>query len=164
MSLVLTYEFFINGSYAIIYFSASKTLNFYITLINTILYLTLVFCHLTIILINPGIPPRSYHASEFMKTEQYQRLSQEKRKQYAYCEICHIICPPQCQIEHCEECNICVMKYDHHCFWTGKCITKRNIWAFYIFLFGTLTYIIVFFVTLIIWLCELSDRAGKKQL
>lgn len=36
---------------------------------------------------------------------------------------------------HCYECGVCVDQLDHHCPWTGKCIAKRNIQTFRIFLF-----------------------------
>ena len=37
---------------------------------------------------------------------------------------------------HCEECHICIEGRDHHCAWCGKCIGKRNLISFYIWLFS----------------------------
>lgn len=37
-------------------------------------------------------------------------------------------------ITHCLICDKCVVGFNHHCFWVNKCIGKRNISAFYIFL------------------------------
>ena len=34
---------------------------------------------------------------------------------------------------HCDLCDICIEKYDHHCVWTGHCIGKNNKITFYIF-------------------------------
>ena len=39
---------------------------------------------------------------------------------------------------HCFDCNVCVEGYDHHCPWTGKCIGKKNLPFFYIFLMSIL--------------------------
>lgn len=35
---------------------------------------------------------------------------------------------------HCYECEVCVKDLDHHCPWTGKCIGRKNLQFFYLFL------------------------------
>ena len=35
---------------------------------------------------------------------------------------------------HCEDCDVCIRDYDHHCPVTGKCIGEGNILFFYAFL------------------------------
>lgn len=35
--------------------------------------------------------------------------------------------------EHCDDCDVCVAEYDHHCPWMGKCIGKQNMRAFKLF-------------------------------
>jgi hypothetical protein len=35
---------------------------------------------------------------------------------------------------HCNDCNVCVEDYDHHCPWSSKCIGKRNVAWFHLFL------------------------------
>ncbi|UIZ25375.1 hypothetical protein KXD40_009090 [Peronospora effusa] len=50
------------------------------------------------------------------------------------------ICLAQCEVlrplnaSHCTDCGICVIELDHHCPWTGKCVGKRTIKWFYVFL------------------------------
>ena len=66
-----------------------------------------------------------------------------------FCDMCNIIIDAKDGVEHCDECDICINQYDHHCYWTGKCIGKNNIIAFYLFAFGTLFYIIWFTLLII---------------
>lgn len=85
-----------------------------------------------------------------MQSQEYSALSSFEKKKIKYCENCHIICLPQLNIEHCDECNICIENYDHHCFWTGKCIGKNNKFAFLVFVNGTLVYIVLFFGSVLV--------------
>ena len=43
---------------------------------------------------------------------------------FRMCHDCGQVQPPR--TFHCEVCQHCVLKGDHHCFWTGNCIGLRN--------------------------------------
>ena len=43
---------------------------------------------------------------------------------YRYCQKCLIYAPPRSW--HCELCNTCILKRDHHCIFTGYCIGYFN--------------------------------------
>ncbi|KAJ8301007.1 hypothetical protein KUTeg_022526, partial [Tegillarca granosa] len=51
---------------------------------------------------------------------------------YRYCDYCEIQQPMRSK--HCEDCNKCVRKYDHHCPWLEACIGERNHKYFWLFL------------------------------
>ncbi|CAK1603749.1 unnamed protein product [Parnassius mnemosyne] len=41
-----------------------------------------------------------------------------------FCELCKIQRPPKAW--HCKECNVCILKRDHHCFFFSRCIGLYN--------------------------------------
>ncbi|GLE11061.1 hypothetical protein PINS_up023359 [Pythium insidiosum] len=60
-----------------------------------------------------------------------------------------VICA-QCQLRrpkdasHCADCGVCVRKLDHHCPWTGKCIGRRTLMLFYLFLWAITIHLVIF--------------------
>lgn len=61
-----------------------------------------------------------------------------KRTAYPYfswtpCLQCNRPRPPRCH--HCPLCKKCILKRDHHCFFTGVCVGYRNLRHFSVFLF-----------------------------
>ena len=54
-------------------------------------------------------------------------------KNSVFCEFCHCLKP--IRASHCRTCNICVLRRDHHCPWTGHCIGRDNHLFFIIFVF-----------------------------
>ena len=56
--------------------------------------------------------------------------------------------------DHFDECNICIIGYDHHCPWTSKCIGKYNYYLFNAFL--TLLTILILYLILALFLIPMQ--------
>ena len=54
--------------------------------------------------------------------------SQGRRYKVFYCVRCNVDVTKD--MEHCEDCDVCVDNYDHHCVFFSKCIGGGNIYCF----------------------------------
>ena len=59
---------------------------------------------------------------------------------FQICPECVARRPPRSR--HCQCCNKCVEKFDHHCPWINTCIGARNLGVFYCFLIITFAFIL----------------------
>ena len=59
-----------------------------------------------------------------------------------YCDKCKKYYSRLDKVDHCDFCKVCVIKYDHHCVWVGKCVGKGNFGAFsQMIIFGGIFYL-----------------------
>lgn len=80
-----------------------------------------------------------FATSEVMTAERFK--TDEKAKQWHFCDKCEIIVPPRSW--HCPSCNVCILKRDHHCMFASNCIglyNHRYFIAFLIYFFIGTTY------------------------
>lgn len=52
---------------------------------------------------------------------------------WRYCSVCESVAPPRSW--HCANCNVCILKRDHHCIFTGCCVGHYNHRYFLMFVF-----------------------------
>ena len=109
-------------------------------------------------LINPGIPDRNYYSNNFINNNPDSSCTD-----FVKCSQCNIIVPRNLRMTHCTICQVCVLKHDHHCPWTGKCIGQRNIISFYIFLTFLLCYMFMSFITFISFLINWQELELQKM-
>ena len=83
---------------------------------------------------NPGIISKEIW-NEKKITEKYKDLSRFNR-----CKICHIYTPKFMRSEHCDNCGLCIEKQIHHCFIFGKCVGKKNFFAYFSFVLFFIIY------------------------
>lgn len=98
-----------------------------------------ILSFLTTALSNPGIPERKYILTQEI---QNQIRNSQAEPNYMTCNTCGIFVPSTTKIGHCLSCNICIIGYDHHCGWSSKCIGSGNIFAFRIFLYSGVIYLL----------------------
>ena len=134
-------------------------LHYIMKYIGLTIYIVQVLSQTICTLANPGIPHRNNYVSDSVMHTIYQSIKSNylKFERYRVCKRCNILVTLDQQVTHCEECNICVegmcyfinVDLDHHCVWIGKCIAKRNIWSFNVFIASTVIFGIFSILSLI---------------
>ena len=114
--------------------------------------------YLATALINPGIPDREYYSRNFLSQNQ-----DFKSSDLVKCSKCNIVVPKYFKLFHCDICQVCVKKQDHHCPWTGKCIGEKNIVPFYIFICFLLAYMFMSFITFLTYLINWQESEFQRM-
>ena len=105
-----------------IYLKFLSVYRFYTKLSGNILFWTFFISYTYTSLINPGFPRNTIG-----------RTFGIPKNDYYFCSYCKFYLRKCSYGSHCEFCQICIEKHDHHCVWTGHCIGKNNKITFYIF-------------------------------
>ena len=97
-------------------------------------------------------------AWEGMKPTDYPRDYYPKRIQgKLFCQKCNVYVTRD--MEHCDDCQVCVEEIDHHCVFFSKCIAKGNLFAFW----GSLGMVLFNFVAIGLSVVFLGDTPLHKM-
>ena len=133
--------FSISSFFSFIFFSLKAKSYFIMKLIFLLGYFFYAITYSLLMLLNPGIPTNKSNFD-----------LEELKKNYNQCSICNCIFYKNNDYItfHCNECNICVENFDHHCSFASKCIGKKNKFIFKLWLFSIPSYIIIIFFYIIL--------------
>lgn len=74
---------------------------------------------------------------EGKRPEEYPRDYMPRyRARHVFCHKCNVTVTRD--MEHCEDCQVCVEGIDHHCVFFSKCIARGNLYCFWGALAGVL--------------------------
>ena len=121
---------------ALFYYLCGKVYKFYIILGFIIGIIQIVLFTLSGIL-NPGLPKLEYEKLI------YEDVS---NKNFRQCKDCKFWINTEFSTQHCNECNICIEGYDHHCCTLNLCIGKNNLKIFYFYILTSFIYVIFFII------------------
>ena len=111
----------------------SQFLSIIITIIIIILYFIMIILLFLSSFIDPGILRRFKSEDNILIARKDNYIFQLGYiRKYKFCSTCSIMRPSRST--HCNDCNNCVEKFDHHCPWIGNCAGKRNYKYFFFFM------------------------------
>ena len=103
-------------------------------------YLFFAITYTLLLLLNPGIPTNKKNLDVSML-----------QKHYHQCKECNSISFKQegKMTLHCQNCNICVEHFDHHCAFATKCIGRGNKKIFKFWIYSIISFFVIIFLYLI---------------
>ena len=92
---------------------------------SSLIFIAMLYCYFDIMTTPPGYADTNNQIS----LEQYEQLNPKKvikDTEYilSYCETCQII--RDVRVFHCNRCNRCILRHDHHCEFVNNCVGKYN--------------------------------------
>ena len=104
-------------------------------------YIFFALCYILLMRGNPGIPTEKNHYD-----------INDLNSNYRQCNKCNCIFRKKdsAKVNHCEECGICVEKYDHHSNWATKCIGKKNRNIYKAWIVSVVTFVVTMIAYLIL--------------
>ncbi len=126
--------------------------NFSFQIIFFLLVILIYYFYLQNFLLNPGI---LFKLNNNEIENDNNNNNNNNNNSSGYCSICKIFYNKDRKIYHCKYCNVCIEKCDHHCIWIGKCVGKKNMFYFNLFItFVILIYVYFIFIVFYLFINE----------
>lgn len=123
--------FFFTSLVIVNFFMFNSVLNLFQTFLPFFIFIffnfLLLFIYISLLIINPN----DNTIFNGLRVNLLHQVTQGKSINHI-CFICLI--KYSSTTTHCVICKECVLEFNHHCFWINKCIGKKNIYIFYLFL------------------------------
>ena len=130
--------------------------------ISSILYIIEIYSLIKCCFSDPGIlhkqerdfryRPRKYYIKKIVNGHLYE---------INYCNSCLLFKPPRAS--HCQLCDNCVLRFDHHCKWIGQCIGQKNYRYFYVLVFDLFFDTLFYIVYSLYYVIFQSKKAKNKE-
>lgn len=121
-------QIFSGGITILFYLALWKILTIIFKIIGILVYLLFVTTYTLTCIMDPGIISPDYYLENY-------EVEKMHIQNYRVCRKCNSVMDLDKGVEHCTDCDICIIGNDHHCPWSSKCIGKKNIFMFRLFLF-----------------------------
>ena len=117
-----------------------KTSSFFTTFLFVIGYIFFAVCYILLMVVNPGIPSEKKHYD-----------INDLNFNYIQCKKCNCIYHKDDykNVNHCNECGICVEGCEQHCNFATKCIGRKNKKIFKAWIISTISLVFIMFLYLI---------------
>ena len=116
------------------YIGLWKFLNIFIIILGLLIYFFFAGTYTLTCIMDPGIIPPDFYLENY-------EVDKMQLENYKVCKRCHAIMDLERGVEHCSDCDICIIGNDHHCPWSSKCVGKKNISMFRLFIFSIFLHI-----------------------
>ena len=111
------------------YLGVYNYLNIVILTIGIFVYLFFFITYTLTCIKDPGIITPDYYMENY-------DVDKMKLENYRICKTCNAIRDLDRGVEHCIDCDVCIIGNDHHCPWSSKCVGKKNIFVFRLFTYS----------------------------
>ena len=136
------------------YIGLWKFLNIFIKIIGLLVYFFFVGSYTLTCIKDPGVITPDYYLENY-------EVEKMNIQNYRICKKCNAVMDLDKGVEHCVDCNICIIGNDHHCPWSSKCVGKNNISMFRLFICSIFTHI--GYLTVAAMIMAITSDANKKD-
>ena len=108
-------------------------------IVNTVFFVFAFLSYIFLLAKEPGEMKNEELLRDANGENPLKTLIDKNQELKMYCPICYV--RKTGKGKHCFICNKCIEGFDHHCFWINTCIGRKNVCAYFTFLFLSFIYV-----------------------